>query len=643
MKRLAAIAALAALVPAGALAYSISMTPYGNVVRWDHADLTYYLDPNGAPGAGTAAIQEMHDSFTDWAAVSCTALSFKYLGATSNKSVVPISGQTNGKNELVFINNSAWDFGQQVLGVTSPVYNYSGEIHEADIAFNGYFYEWNTEGKIGMWGNTMDVKSVAIHEIGHFFGVQHVLYGYNEWDPPTMAPAVDPNGNSATLHADDQKAVCFLYPANGYFTCGGDADCPKIVDDDYSGNEKYTGQLKCQGGYCSGVAGISPGSVAFGGVCQKASDCQSPDTCQTLDAGSTICTHSCDTANDTCPANYYCNVLVRSGKAACVPGNKKGGEGEPCKYSSDCATSYCTLNPDKKAMYCRVPCKKDGPACADGKVCYVAGFGTVGGCLDPSLIPVEKKPLGSECGFDAECKSDLCFSLPGEVARCRQACDPSAPACYGGYWCYDLGGGRGACLDGEPPVPLTKTGEACGANEECETGWCVNLLGTDESYCRTSCNLDDWACVWGTVCVSYGTSEYGVCMPSLGRLDVGAACQGRDDCITALCWAAPDEGQAYCTQSCFEEWCPEPMICTGDATLGRVCRMPDGTEPEVVEKPPMPEEEGVPEEEGEGAEETPVGPPSKKGSCTAGAAGGAPVPFLLIPLLGLARRRVRTP
>jgi len=59
-----------------------------------------------------------------------------------------------------------------VLGLTqtsfSPV---SGEISEADIAFNGYLNKWSTNGKSG----TVDVLNVAAHEEGHFIGAQHVL------------------------------------------------------------------------------------------------------------------------------------------------------------------------------------------------------------------------------------------------------------------------------------------------------------------------------------------------------------------------------------------------------------------------------------------------------------------------------------
>ena len=645
---------LTALVfaPAISHAYSISVTPYGNIVRWDHPDLTYYLDPNGAPGAGTAAIPVVKQSFQDWADVPCTKLTFQYLGSTTNKNVLPISGKQNGKNELVWINDSLWDFGGEVLGVTVPLYDYSGTIAESDIAFNGYYYSWNTKGTVGY--NTMDVKSVAIHEIGHFFGLQHVLYGYNEYDPPTMAPTVDPGGGTATLNADDKKGVCFLYPASGYFSCSSASDCPMIVDQDNYGNEKYAGQLKCQGGYCSGVSGVSPGSVSFGGTCQKASDCKSPDTCVQLDSGSMVCTHKCDPANDTCPSGYHCAKVVSSGKNYCVVGVKKATEGEPCKYASDCATAFCFLNPDKSAMYCRVPCKKDAPSCEGGKVCWAPALATVGACLDPSLVPVEKKPLDAECTSDAECKYDLCYAEPGGQARCRQPCDPKSPECYSGYWCSPISADKGACLPGEPPPKKKENDVLCSSNDECQSQWCVNLFGTNESFCRTWCNLNDWACPEPDhACVSYGSSEYGVCMPTAGRLGVGLACSSNQDCITGICWSAEDEPALYCTEPCLEGWCPEPLVCGDGGALGPMCRMPPGQEPEVVELPPAPEEEVLEEaeseeevaEEEEISGETPQGGPApstgkKGGGCTAGATQvGLEWWLALVAFAGLVRRR----
>lgn len=577
MTRLRVTALLSALLlPVLAWAFSISLTPYNNVVRWDHANLTYYLDPNGAPDISDGSdITAMHASFDDWEAVGCSALAFQFLGNTSNKSVIPITGQTNGKNELVFITNSAWTFGQYVLGVTSPLYYYDGKIFEADIAFNGYLQSWTTKGDY--W--KVDVKSVVIHEIGHFFGLQHVLYGYDPNDPPTMAPAADPYGKTATLHADDQAGACFLYPASGYYTCTSDAQCPYVVDNYQNGDEYYSNKLKCQNGYCSGIAGVSPGSVEFGGTCNLTSDCKSPNSCETLDSGVKVCTLPCDPYDDKCPDGYHCAKLYSSSKYLCTPGTKKKAEGEPCSNSFECATSFCFSTPDGSGMFCRLACNKNSPSsCPAGQACWAPSYSTTGGCFPEDQVPVQKKSLGSLCSNDAECQSDLCFAEPGGQALCRKACTVAAQDCYSGYYCADVGGGRGACLPGTLPPQKKADGDSCKAHEDCQSNWCVQLIGTNQSYCRQACNLEDWICPWGTACVSYGSPEFGVCMPDLNKSRTGESCTNGLECVTGICWTG-ESGSSYCTQNCIQGWCPDNMVCKDGGYFGNLCTLPEGTTP----------------------------------------------------------------
>ena len=140
-------------------------------------------------------------------------------------------GQPNGQNEFIWIEDASWSFGKFVLGVTTPIIYQNGDIVEADIAFNGYA-QWSTNGQ---WGSS-DVKSVAIHEIGHAFGMQTQSPGQLITGTTDHVSCRGPAGKSAEFENDDKLGACFLSNATTY-QCSGDAQCPYVVDTSQNGEE----------------------------------------------------------------------------------------------------------------------------------------------------------------------------------------------------------------------------------------------------------------------------------------------------------------------------------------------------------------------------------------------------------------------
>lgn len=575
MKHVLPILAMLALwAPVAASAYSISKSSSGAVVRWDHADLTYKLDPSKVDGiAGSTVMAEIHEGFADWQDVSCSKLTFEYLGETNNKDVLPISLTPNGVNELVWINNSDWTFGKYVLGVTLPLSGMGGLISEADIAFNDYLQTWS----IGMGWSTMDIKSVAIHEIGHYWGAQHNLK-FDDDDPPTMSPYVDPYGRSEDLNSDDMACACFLYPATGnYYTCTKTSQCPyvvgnKLVNGEYE--EYYEMQLTCSGGYCVGLSGTSPESVDFGGLCRIDEDCSDGNDCVTLDSGTKMCSTSCVSGDASCPSGFLCNEL-ESGAFVCSSGVEKLPQGSACTTSTECETDFCFPNPNGTGTFCRIACRADRvDSCPDGYACQAASGSAAGGCFPVPPQPNVLLPVDSVCTTNDDCESGICIGPDPNTPRCRAACDLLAPDCPDYYHCEDVDG-VASCLGGSGP---SADGKSCTADEKCLSGHCVADPITGTKFCRTLCSLEDWVCPSGTTCVGYEDTDTGVCRPSEGKSDNGTLCDSHDDCITGLCLSFDDGETYYCTQMCLDGWCPEGMTCDDGTVVGNACSL-DGSDP----------------------------------------------------------------
>jgi hypothetical protein len=625
----ASLALLFVSVPA--LGFSIA-TVGGKEVKWSIFNVGYYLDTNGWSGISNGSDrQAIIAAFNDWQAVSCAKLKFNKLGDTTISNVLPTGADGNGKNELIW-KEGYWPFGNNVLGVTSPLYGFSGTISEADIAFNGTI-KWNTSGS--MWYST-DVKSVGIHEIGHFFGLQHNL-SFNENDPPTMAPYADPYGKSATLHQDDKNAICYLYPASSY-SCSSASECPYVVMDNSQGQEYYASHYKCssnkcvpetgssgpgqlganctndsscnsglfcvqttEGNWCSqwcsvsgqdcpdgfgcflveqgsdeGICAGGQNDKVFGEYCFGDSDCKSPFFCLEWWSGP-FCTKSCtDVDGGTgCPTGYTCYPSAESpsGGGACFPGTvSKKDDGKACSYSSDCKSGLCFPDPGTESKYCRTKCDPGaGTGCSGSFKCIAFPgdvTGTKGGCVPKAQLP--EKADGASCDIDWQCASGYCY-YDAELgsSTCRKTCNPASPNCPSGEACMEVGYNTGACLPAPDPQP---EGSWCLHHYECTTGYCVALPGTDKKACRNACTSGS-GCANGYQCVFYDDPGVGACMP-VGK-DLGEVCSSSTECTTQICWS--QSGASVCLPPCGDAGCPDGFTCYEMSPYGAVCIEQAGT------------------------------------------------------------------
>jgi hypothetical protein len=613
------------LLSAGpALAFSIS-TAGGNPVKWSVQEVPYVLDKDGWSGIQDSSdLNAVVASFNDWQAVTCAFLTFKQTGTTSVTSVLSTGAESNGQNELIW-KEGYWPYGASVLGVTSPLYNFSGTIVEADIAFNGTI-SWNTKGNT--W-YSMDVKSVAIHEIGHLFGVGHNLQ-FDESDPPTMAPYVDPYGKSASLHQDDKNGICFLYPQTPY-TCSTDSQCPYVITEDSQGEEFYASKYKCQGGSCTPQT--SSGKGELGATCNSDSDCKSPYFCVKTQQGF-WCADWCSVTQQDCPEGfgcypvegesqgvcfevagtktfgedcyfaaecqspyfclsgfYYCSkyctdidggtgcplgftcVEYTGGKGACLKGSvAKKENGLPCETGSECKSGLCFPDFLSQKKYCRDQCNPLSGGCPTGGKCIpVPGdpSGIHGGCVPLSRLP-EKKD-GVPCEASWECQSAYCyFDSELGTSACRMLCNPSNPSCPAGLTCMQVGM-LGACLPAPDPQP---EGSWCQHHNECLSGYCAPLPGVDKKFCRAACS-GQASCPQGTECVFYDGQATGLCMPA-GK-GIGQTCFSSMECTTQICWSA--SGSAVCLAPCLQGMCAAGFVCNTGSPYGSVCISQEGSFP----------------------------------------------------------------
>ena len=209
---LAVAAALLFAVPA------YSFLPQLTSSQPDHWSLTTFaiqwnLNPNtsGAKISGSQSVaQVMQASFDTWTSAPNTAIS---LSRGADSSVSQENNSPSNINLICFVCSDASFGGTETLAVTitttadgpgasdghGGTTQFAGQIIKGDIAFNPST-QFDTGG-----GTGQDMQTVATHEIGHFFGLDHSAVVRAVMFP--FAP-----GLLTTLSYDDVAGMSSLYP-----------------------------------------------------------------------------------------------------------------------------------------------------------------------------------------------------------------------------------------------------------------------------------------------------------------------------------------------------------------------------------------------------------------------------------------------
>lgn len=577
----------------------------------DQAPVSFMVDPNGSRDAGAAeSVEAVRRAFATWTGVACSSLAFE------EQTFEPSSDQArnvianDGKHRVYWAETEAeWPGDRGTLALTYTFYTLDQRraITDADIVANGVNWDWTTDQDAAGQGQPakVDVETVMLHEIGHFFGLDH------SQDP---GAAMFASNNKVLQRApanDDVEGICALYsngeplPHNPGAGSGAPLGAPclahsncasSVCVSDPAYDESYCSKLCTPGGTeCdSGFECTPSGNQAYClkpepidelcDQCNLHSHCAS-GLCATVpfrNGGAPFCTKPCDPTPgqpSQCPQGYQCEVTQQQTTqiAVCVPTNGvcqpqgKGGHLEPCFGNGTCKPGHGCFAYNEALSFCYALCdiRAVGQSCGTSRsLCSpVGGVANTAACFEIAFpgepcIPEQCDP-NSLCAEDGSgVESALCYQV------CPSGLDRECPPNYDCQSFPDLAAPVCVPLDGFKSI-----GASCASDAECESQMC-RIIG-ENRLCTQLCATTDDQCGPGLLCVPPTGSTQGICWP---RSYLGETPADRDRTAEVLPGYCGCDRTSQCDRNCDCD--PE---CTGGCTdVGPVAARPSGFPTELL-------------------------------------------------------------
>ncbi|MEE3235439.1 MAG: matrixin family metalloprotease [Candidatus Latescibacterota bacterium] len=187
--------------------------------RWHNAEnISITMDIAGSDDLEPKQTYKIiRESFQVWEDVSTSNLHFKFTENSNNKR----PSQKDRINLVFFDETNEYlqaPEGSGVIAITRVnSITKTGEIIDADIIFNGRDFNFSAEAHSV---NTINLKDVAVHEVGHLMGLEHTPLDGHPTVRPTMNPynRGDEQGEGQSLEPDDIAGISYLYPASNYLS-----------------------------------------------------------------------------------------------------------------------------------------------------------------------------------------------------------------------------------------------------------------------------------------------------------------------------------------------------------------------------------------------------------------------------------------